>query len=507
MLLEGLMSTETTSSVKSRLVIISNRLPIVLSHQEGKLNVASGSGGLVTALAPVLKNRGGVWLGWTGPVEEGKEDEVSEIIKKHSKTSGFTLCPVFLTPQEIKNYYDGFSNEIIWPLFHDLQSECNFNPAYWYAAQEVNEKFALSALKIVRPNDFIWVHDYHLLLLGQYIRKIKPDAKMGFFLHIPFPSLEIFITLPWRFQILRGLLEYDTIGFQTLSDQRHFVDCIKRLLPDVLIKTKKNVHECAYNGRVVRIGTFPISIDYNEFANMASSRAVADEAWINHEKFANQKIVFSLDRLDITKGIPYRLEAIRYLLKKHPEVHERVTFIQNVIPSRVEIPKYQALKKEIDRLVGEINSQFTKPGWVPIHYVFHSIPRKELLSLYRSSEICLITSLKDGMNLVAKEFIASNADGKGALVVSEFAGVAAQVKDEAFLINPYDIEGIAQALYDAITSPEDDLRRRMHKMRRGVQKNDVYRWVRRFLTTAINKELVDFPLLPEYLPEEKKEGA
>jgi len=488
---------------KSRLVIISNRLPIVLSQQDGKLTVIPGSGGLVTALAPVLKNRGGAWIGWPGPVDEGNEDEVREIIKKHNDETGFTLCPVFLNAQDIKNYYDGFSNEIIWPLFHDLHSECNFNPNYWTSFQEVNAKFAQSTVEVLQPNDFIWVHDYHLMMLGQQIRRLKNDSKIAFFLHIPFPPMETFIKLPWRFQILRSLLEYDTIGFHTPSDQRHFVDCIRRLLPDVIPKKKKSIHECVYNERKIRIGTFPISIDYNEFNHMASSKEVADEAWIIHEKFSNQKIIFSLDRLDVTKGIPYRLEAIRHLLKKYPEIHEKVTFVQNVIPSRTEIPKYQELKKEIDRLVGEINSQFTQPGWVPIHYVFHSIPRKELLAMYRASEVCLITSIKDGMNLVAKEYIASNVDEKGVLVVSEFAGVAAQVKDEAILINPYDIEGISRALYQAITMPEEELQYRMRKMRRGVQKYDVFRWVRTFLITAINKELVDYPLLPEYLPLEE----
>lgn len=490
---------------KSRMVIISNRLPIVLSQHNGKLTVVPGSGGLVTALAPVLKNRGGLWIGWPGPVEEGKEEEIRDIIKKHNDETGFTLCPVFLNAHDIKNYYDGFSNEIIWPLFHDLQSECNFKPDYWTAFQEVNQKFAQATIEDILPNDFIWVHDYHLMLLGQHIRKLKNNAKIAFFLHIPFPSMEIFIKLPWRFQILRALLEYDTIGFHTPADQRHFVDCIRRLLPSVVIKRKKYIHECLYNDRTIRIGTFPISIDYNEFNHLASSKEVADEAWIIHEKFPNQKIIFSLDRLDVTKGITYRLEAIRHLLKNYPEVHQKVTFVQNVIPSRAEIPKYQELKKEIDRLVGEINSQFTKTGWIPIHYVFHSIPRKELVAMYRASEVCLITSLKDGMNLVAKEYIASNVDGKGMLVVSEFAGVAAQVKDEAILINPYDIEGISQALYQAITMPDKELRCRMRKMRRGVQKYDVFRWVRTFLTTAINKELVDFPLLPEYLPLEEKE--
>ena len=250
------------------------------------------------------------------------------------------------------------------------------------------------------------------------------------------------------------------------------------------------------------MGAFPISIDYNEFSKMAAGKDVTDQIWLNREQLKGQKIVFSCDRLDMSKGIPYRLEAIRHLLKNHPELHEKVTFFQVVIPSRTEIPKYQDLKQEIDRLVGEINSQFTKTGWVPIQYIYHSVSRQELLAFYRNSEIALITPVKDGMNLVAKEFIASNVHENGILILSEFAGAATQLQHEALLINPYDIEGVADTIYTALMLPPTDTKKRMRKMRRNVQRYDVFWWVRVFLNAAISKELGDFPIIDEYTPSE-----
>lgn len=486
-----------------RLVIVSNRLPIAISYEDGQLKASSGSGGLVTALAPVLKNRGGVWIGWPGPVAPEDQSKVSSILEKENRKAGFVLHPTFLTEEEVKLYYEGFANEIIWPLFHDLQSECHFDPAYWQAFQNANLKFAESVCQKFKDGDYLWVHDYHLMLVGEELRKRGVAEKIGFFLHIPFPCLDIFMKLPWRFQILRALLEYDLLGFQTPRDQRSFVQCVRRLLPDVKITNKKQFHFCNSADRESRIGSFPISIDFHEFSNMASGQEVADQAWLDKVSLKGQKVVFSCDRLDISKGIPYRLEAIRHLLKKHPEIHEKVTFFQVVIPSRTEISKYQNLKKEIDRLVGEINSQFTKTGWVPIHYLFHSISRKELLSFYRISEIALITPVKDGMNLVAKEFIASNINENGVLILSEFAGAAVQLQHEARLINPYDIEGLAETIFEALILPEMECKKRMHKMRQQVQKYDVFWWVQSFLNSAISKELKDFPIVQEYIPEER----
>lgn len=485
----------------ARLVIVSNRLPVILTSEEGSLKVHPSLGGLVTALAPVLKNRGGLWIGWPGPVEDD-QDAVQALLEKENRKTGFKLRPVFLTQEEVKLYYEGFSNEILWPLFHDLLSCCHFAPEYWKCYQLVSRKFADRIIADIQQKDFLWIHDYHLLLLGQELRKIKIQNKLAFFLHIPFPPFDIFIKLPWRFQILRALLEYDLIGFQTLRDLHNFIQCVRRLLKDVQTKSDKQSHLCITKDREIRAGAFPISIDFTSFSHMSSGQAVEDRALEKYLNFRGKKVVFSCDRLDISKGITDRLEAIRLLLKIYPDIHEKVIFFQVVVPSRMELPSYQSLKNEIDRLVGEINSQFTKSGWIPIEYVFRSITREELIAFYKISEIALITPIKDGMNLVAKEYIASNVDENGVLILSEFAGAATQLQREAFLINPYDIEGLAQTIHIALTLPPKERKKRMRKMRRSVKKYDVFWWLQSFLNAAICKELHDFPVIEEYTPTE-----
>lgn len=494
------MNNENSKN-QAQLVIVSNRLPVVMEKKEGQLTFSPGSGGLVTALAPVLKNRGGLWYGWPGPVE-GEEQELIKALNSSQQRAGYRFKPVFLTKEEVSLYYHGFSNEILWPLFHDLQSECNFVPEYWYAYQKVNAKFANAIMQNTNTDNFIWVHDYQLMLLGQELRKANINVRIGFFLHIPFPPLDIFIKLPWRFQIIRALLEYDLLGFQTMRDRRNFIQCARTLLKEISIKNEGAFHNCKIGQREVRVGAFPISIDYNDFARLADSKEVSEAAWYIHENLPNQKIVFSLDRLDYTKGIPYRLEAIRSFLKKYPDLHKTVTFYQVLIPSRVEIPKYQALKVEIDRLVGEINSEFTKDAWVPIQHIFRSLKKNELLAHYRTSEVALVTSLKDGMNLVSKEYIACNIEENGVLVLSEFAGAAAQMHKEALLINPYDIEGLAETLHTALTMPQDQRKLRMRKLRRNVRHYDVFWWVGAFLNAAFSKELPDFPILNEIFPDQ-----
>lgn len=483
----------------SRLIIVSNRLPVAFKTEEGQLNTYPGSGGLVTAIAPVLRDRGGLWIGWSG-LDDTYEKEVDTKLSDMEETAGFALQQVPLTQEDIKLYYEGFANEVIWPLFHDFQLICNFDPRYWVAAQEVNRKFAEVTFEQAQEGDFVWIHDYHLMMVGKELRNRGIPTKIGFFLHIPFPSPDIFIKLPWRFQVLRSLLEYDLIGFQTAVDLRNFTQCVRKLLPEVRLKDKNHIHTGTVDGREVRLRAFPISIDFNEFSKAAAKRDVAEEAWLSHEKMAGQKIIFSVDRLDRTKGIPYRLQAIRMLLKNHPELHQKITFVQVVLPSRVEIPVYQNLKKEIDGLVGEINSEFTKSSWVPIHYLFRSLSKKELLTFYRMSEVALVTPIRDGMNLVCKEYVASNVDEKGVLVLSEFAGAAAQLQHEALLVNPYDIVGLSETLLQALTLSDSEKKRRMRKMRSQLRRSDIFSWVRAFLNTAIEKELHDFPLIKEYVP-------
>ncbi len=496
------MSAEDTH--KKRLVIVSNRLPIVLNKGADEWNVEPGSGGLVTALAPVLKNRGGVWIGWTGVTEEETRSiDLSTLLKSAAGQSGYTLKPVNLSESEIKNFYYGFSNEIIWPLFHDLQTRCNFAPKYWNSYKAVNLKFAEAIAKNTKNDDYIWVHDYHLMNVASELKQMNVNNKTGFFLHIPFPSLDIFVKLPWRFQILRALLEYDLIGFQTLRDRRNFVQCVRMLLKDAVIHGKGQVIRCRIGKRESRIGTFPISIDYNEFANMAETKEVSERAWYLHEDLPHCCLILGVDRLDYTKGIPDKLEAFRNALIRFPEMRNRATLIQIVVPSREDIPEYYDLKIEIERLVGEINGQFTRSGWVPIHYIFRSVSRAELLAYYRTCEIALVTPLKDGMNLVAKEYCASSVEEHGALILSEFAGVAAQLQRNALLVNPYDIEGVAETIYRAFTMDREEQKTRMRRMRRSIKENNIFKWVDSFLRANIAKALDSFPIIDDFVPQGK----
>lgn len=506
--LQGTQSTKGDSP-PPRLVILSNRLPFVIEKEEEQLVLKPGSGGLVTALAPVLRDRGGLWVGWTGTVDV-EEDKITELCKKNRRQYGFLFSPVFLTKEDVSLYYEGFSNEIVWPLFHDLQTQCHFVPEFWQAYESVNSKFADVTLKYLLPEDFIWVHDYHLMLVGQALRNKGVNKKIGFFLHIPFPSLDIFLKFPWRFQIINALLQYDLIGFQTMRDKRNFIQCVKALIKDARLISNRSMHICKIHQREIRIGAFPISIDYHEFERMAASKEVEDDVKAIKESVSHQAIIFSIDRQDYTKGILFRLEAIRRFLGDHPEFQKQVQFIQLVVPSRAEIPKYHELKEEIDRLVGEINSQFTHEGWVPIHHLYRSFDRRELIAHYRASNIVLITPIKDGMNLVAKEYIASNIEESGVLILSEFAGAAAQLHAQAILVNPHDMIGVAGAIHTALLMPLKERKKRMRRMRRDVKKYDIFWWVETFLNAATSKVLKDFVQVEvqveEYIPSDASQN-
>lgn len=481
-----------------RLIVVSNRLPVVTYRQGRKWLVRPGSGGLVTALAPILKNRGGLWIGWCGT---SGEVDLRRVLSAASQETGYVLRPVRLTKEDVANFYYGFSNEVIWPLFHDLQTRCNFVPEYWYKYLNVNRKFANVIRRHIRENDYIWVHDYHLMHVAHMLRVKKVEQEIGFFLHIPFPPMDIFLKLPWRGQILHALLEYDLVGFQTLRDRRNFIQCIQTLIPDAYIRGKGQVITVTVPGRTVRVGSFPISIDFKDFAQQAASKEVSDCAWYFHEDLPDRHIFLSIDRLDYTKGIPERLEAIRNALLRFPDMHGKATFCQVVVPSREEVPAYQALKAEIERLIGEINGQFTRPAWAPIHYIYRSLARDELLAYYRAAEVVLVTPLKDGMNLVAKEYCACDIEGNGVIILSEFAGAAAQLQKHALLVNPYDVEGVADAIYQAFIMSKAERRTRMKKLRQSIQRHDIFWWLDSFLGAAFTKHLDDFPLLDEYVPQ------
>jgi trehalose 6-phosphate synthase/phosphatase len=488
----------------TRLVVVSNRLAIVVEKDtDGQWLIKSGSGGLVTALGPVLRDRGGLWIGWLGSNLAESMDDASlrKLLDRGSRETGYTLKPVDLTEEEIQKYYFGFSNEILWPLFHDLPSRCNFDPGYWDVYERVNGKFARAiADNTEAEKDYVWVHDYQLILVADQLRKLGVKRHTGFFLHIPFPPLDGFIRLPWRFRILEALLQYDLLGFQTVRDRRNFLDCVRVLIPESKVIGHGLVVRCYTPTREVMVGTFAISIDFKHFSEFAETREVQDLAWIIHANLPDRQLILGVDRLDYTKGITHRLHAFANALERYPELRRKITLIQVVVPSRQNVPEYEALKREIERLVGEINGRFTDVGWVPVNYMFRSLSQVELVAHYRTCEIALVTPLKDGMNLVAKEYCASSIDDNGVLILSEFAGAAAQLHRGALLVNPYDIRGVADAIHEAFTMDGETSQERMKKMRRSIQKNDIFHWVNVFLQAAIHKDLSQFPKAEFFVP-------
>lgn len=444
---------------------------------------------------PVLKKCGGIWVGWPGTADASADDlqlTLSQLIGEDS----YALQPVTLSAEEVEGFYLGFSNEVIWPLFHDLQTKCNFDPNYWDAYQAVNRKYAKEIAKVASDDDFIWVQDYHLMQLAAELRQLHLKNQIGFFLHIPFPPLDTFLKLPWRLEIMCALLQFDLVGFQTLRDRRNFLQCIRALFENILIDSFNTETEqtltisishrdiCSiYNDedidteRKIRIGCFPIGIDYKQYARYAAREDIAKLTSGLRSKLRGRKIILGMDRMDYTKGIPNRLKAFALALRYYPELIEHVTLVQHIAPSREDIPEYQELKNEIEHLVSEINGEFTRSGWIPVHYFHHSISFNEIIAYYRAADIALITPLKDGMNLVAKEYCAAQVDDNGVLILSEFAGAADQLQKGALLVNPFDVEGTAKAIYKAINMPEKERNSRMHQLRKIIHDSDIFSWV------------------------------
>jgi trehalose 6-phosphate synthase/phosphatase len=477
----------------SRLIVVSNRLPFSFRRTAGgRWRAEPGSGGLVTALLPVLRNRGGTWIGWPGAA--GSERELAPALKAAGADAGYGLAPVALDEEEVRDFYFGFSNEVIWPLFHDLPSLCNFDPAYWQTYCRVNRKYAAAVAGQAGAADFVWVHDYHLMSLAAELRRLRRRSRLGFFLHTPFPSPDIFLKLPWRGALLRALLHYDLLGFQTVRDRRNFVACVHTLEKDVRIERRGTFFQARRPFGSVRMASFPISIDYNSFLRAAAAPEVAAKARELHALLPNRELLLGVDRLDYTKGITLRLRAFRDLLERHPDMRGRASLIQVVVPSREDIPQYRRMRFEIEQLVGAINGAFARPGgWVPVWYEYRSLSRLELLAYYRAAHIALITPLKDGMNLVAKEYCACSIEEDSVLILSEFAGAAEQLADGALLVNPFDIEGVAEAIRRAYAMPKAERIARMRSMRRSIRRHDVFWWVDSFLHAAFERDLRAFP--------------
>ena len=452
-----------------RIINVSNRLPIKINFSEGKLAYHISEGGLATGLSCVLTEYENLWIGWAGAdVKPDVQQLVTEEL--HDKS----LHPIFLTKNEIANFYDGFSNETIWPLFHYFPTYSNYNPEYWESYVSVNKKFADEILKFATPNDIIWIHDYHLMLLPQLLRAAIPNITIGYFQHIPFPSYEIFRALPWKSQILNGLAGADVIGFQTDDDAKHFTSSVNRIL-----KLNVQNNEFSFDNRKVSVEAFPISIDYQKYNELSAQEATKKIAQ-KLEKLIHTKIIISIDRLDYSKGILQRLQAFELFLKEYPEWRQKATLVHLVVPSRDNARNYKALKKEMDQLISEINGRYATLSWQPIHHFYRSFPPNLLSALYKSADLALVTPLVDGMNLVCKEYVASNISQDGALILSESAGAAKELK-EAILINPNDIEDFAQSIHTGLMMPKEERNRRMLKMQHTIQQNDIHKWAQKML--------------------------
>ena len=462
------------------LLVVSNRLPFTVSSRDNKLVFHASPGGLVSGLTAYLEwarqdpsRTDYLWVGWPGiDVEEGSR----ELLK--TKAAKQKACPVFLDADTMKKFYQGFCNSTIWPLFHYFPTYAKFREEDWSQYVKVNEAFRDSILKVYQPNDTVWVHDYHLMLLPRLLREKLPDLSIGFFLHTPFPSYDVFRTLPttWRREILEGILGADLIGFHTIDYTQHFLRCILRILG-----YEHNFGQVLVGGeRTIKVDTFPMGVDYREIRNAAKSDDIQEEGRGLRERLGNRKIILSQDRLDYTKGIKHRLEAYSIFLERHPQWQRKVVLVLSVVPSRLGAEQYEQMKEEIDKLVGSINGKFGTIDWTPIVYRYRFLPYNQLLSLFAISDVALVTPLRDGMNLVAKEYIASKTDQKGVLILSEMTGASREL-GEALIINPNDTSEIVDAIKTALEMPEDEQVRRNQAMQTRLERYDVIKWGQDFM--------------------------
>lgn len=467
----------------SKTIIISNRLPLQISIDQHKLEVTPSVGGLATGLKSFHKDGDSVWIGWPGLTEEEIPEELKEQVQEKAREEN--CVAVHLNAAEIDGFYYGFSNRTIWPLFHYFMEYTESDDTYWEYYKTVNQKYADEILKHYEEGDVIWVHDYQLLLVPNMIREQAPDAVIGFFFnHIPFPSYEVFRTLPWRDEVLQGVLGADLIGFHTYDYERHFLSSVSRIL-----RHQVDFNEITLPDRIVKVDSFPMGIDYEKFEKAALEhyKSTSEEQSelqrrLDHhlEATPDAKMILSIDRLDYTKGIAHRIRAYEYFLDKYPEFIEKVRLVMLAVPSRSNVPQYQKLKREVDELVGRINGKFSTVSWTPIWYFYRSMPFENLIDLYTSCDIALLTPIRDGMNLVAKEYIATRTNHTGVLILSEMAGAAHEM-NEALIINPNNFDQVAQALKTAFEMPEEEQIQRNKMLQKRLRRYGVEKWAQDFM--------------------------
>ena len=474
------MSPSRRNQQGADLVVVANRLPVDrVVDDEGNATWRRSPGGLVSALMPVMTANQGAWLGWPGGTDEDLEP---------FEEGGIQLVPISMSQAEIENFYEGFSNDTLWPLYHDLAAKPSFHREWWDAYVRVNQRFAERAAEAAAKDATVWVQDYQLQLVPQMLRDLRPDLRIGFYLHIPFPPAELFQQLPWRRQILEGLLGADLVGFQLAGGAQNFVRLVRQRVGH---KTHRD-QVFLPDGRVVTAKAFPISIDTGAFEELARSEEVQKRSEEIRQQLGNPRKVFlGIDRLDYTKGIRARLRAFGELIADGHVTVEDAVFVQVATPSRERVDQYRLLRDDIDRLVGHINGDHGRIGRPAISYMHSSYPQAEMAALYRAADIMVVTPFRDGMNLVAKEYVACRYDGDGALVLSEFAGASEELR-QAYLVNPYDINGMKAQMLAAYSAEEKERTKRMRAMRKTVAEHDVAAWAGSFLEalggTAVTHE-------------------
>ncbi|MBW2038937.1 MAG: bifunctional alpha,alpha-trehalose-phosphate synthase (UDP-forming)/trehalose-phosphatase [Deltaproteobacteria bacterium] len=478
-----------------RLLIVSNRLSISIERRKRRLHFQPSVGGLAIGLGSFYKSYNSLWIGWPGIALNKKDGEEKKALEARL-LSEFNCYPVFLSQNDVDNYYHGFCNRTLWPLYHYFTQYVVYDETLYETYKRVNKFFCDAVMEVAKEDDIIWIHDYHLMLLPRLIREKMPDATIGFFLHIPFPSFEIFQLLPWRKEILEGLLGADLIGFHTYDYARHFLSNVRNLLG-----YEHTLGQIAGEDRVIRVDVFPMGIDYGGYAGATERPEVQKDVSRLHKKLGDSKLILSIDRLDYTKGIPQRLEAFNTFLKKNPHYKEKVTLILVAVPSRTQVEHYRFLKKQVDELIGKIDGEHGTIGWVPIWYLYRFLRFPTLNALYSIADVALVTPLRDGMNLIAKEYLASKTDGRGVLILSEMAGASKEL-GEALIVNPNNKEELVEALEKALIMPEDEQIKGNRMMQKRLQRYNVRRWAEDFVERllfikAIQREMCARVLTPQ----------
>jgi trehalose 6-phosphate synthase/phosphatase len=488
-----------------RFLIISNRLPVQINISDENIEVTPSVGGLATGMVSVSQSFKSSWIGWSGVNQ--KMLTARQSIKVEKALLKENCIDVNLTQEEEELYYEGFSNKTIWPLFHYFNQFVEFHEDQWKAYQQVNRKFADKIAENMDGVDKIWIHDYHLLLLPQMIKERFPEVTIGFFLHIPFPSYELFRTLPWRMEIINGMLGADLLGFHTFDYERHFMSSVRRLLGYDI-----NINQISLPNRMVKVDNFPMGIDYDKFHNAAiesQKRSIRDKSEVRKELerfsllYPETRFILSIDRLDYTKGLINRLEAFEYFLQQYPEYRHRVTLVLLAVPSRVGVNQYQKMKNEVDQMVGRINGEYSSINRNPIWYFYRSLPFENLVDLYNFCDIALITPIRDGMNLVAKEYIASKTDGRGVLILSEMAGASKEMS-EAITINPNNKAQIADAIKMALEMTDEEQIERNNSLQKRLKRYNVEKWAADFLSSLENTRQNEEKFLAKKLTKSSK---